>query len=94
MMSFLSTLPTFERGRSGQISICFGVFTLPMRCLTNAAISAGSTVVPARYFVAVLRGIFLKGVGFDVLWPQALAMVLYATIGLSLAVFAFRKEIA
>jgi ABC-2 type transport system permease protein len=53
-----------------------------------------STVVPARYFVAVLRGIFLKGVGLDVLWGQGLAMIAYAVVGLSLAVFAFRKEIA
>jgi ABC-2 type transport system permease protein len=53
-----------------------------------------STVVPARYFVVVLRGIFLKGVGLDVLWGQGLAMVAYAALGLALAVHAFRKEIA
>lgn len=53
-----------------------------------------STIVPARYFVVVLRGIFLKGVGLDVLWAQGLAMVAYAIIGLSLAVNAFRKQIA
>lgn len=53
-----------------------------------------STVVPARYFVVVLRGIYLKGVGLSVLWPQAAAMVAYAVIGLGLAVHAFKKEIA
>jgi ABC-2 type transport system permease protein len=52
-----------------------------------------STVVPARYFVVVLRGVFLKGVGLDVLWPQGLAMIAYAVAGLGLAVRAFRKEI-
>jgi ABC-2 type transport system permease protein len=52
-----------------------------------------SHVVPARYFLVVTRGIFLKGVGLDVLlWP-ALSMVLFATIGLALAVRAFRKEL-
>jgi ABC-2 type transport system permease protein len=51
-------------------------------------------VVPARYFVTVLRGIFLKGVGPEVLWPQGLAMVVFAAVGVSLAVRAFRKEIA
>ncbi len=50
--------------------------------------------VPARYFVVVLRGIFLKGVGVQVLWQQGLAMVAYAVIGLGLAAHAFRKEIA
>jgi ABC-2 type transport system permease protein len=52
-----------------------------------------STIVPARYFVVVLRGVFLKGVGAAVLWPQGAAMVLYAIVGLTLAVRAFHKEI-
>jgi ABC-2 type transport system permease protein len=53
-----------------------------------------SLVIPARYFVVVLRGIFLKGVGPEVLWIQGLAMIAFAIIGLTLAVRAFRKEIA
>jgi ABC-2 type transport system permease protein len=53
-----------------------------------------STIVPARYFVVVLRGVFLKGIGLHVLWAQGLAMVAYAVIGLGLAVRAFKKEIA
>ncbi len=52
-----------------------------------------SQVVPARYFIVVLRGIFLKGVGLDVLWVQGVAMVIFATAGLTLAVRAFHKEI-
>jgi ABC-2 type transport system permease protein len=51
-------------------------------------------LIPARYYVTVTRGIFLKGVGAAVLWPQALLMLLYAVIGLSLATRAFRKELA
>jgi ABC-2 type transport system permease protein len=50
-------------------------------------------VMPARYFVTVLRGIFLKGVGLDVLWPQSLGMALFAAVGLTLATLSFRKEI-
>ena len=56
-------------------------------------LQAISTVVPARYFITVMRGIFLKDVGLSVLWGQGMAMVLYATIGLTLAVRAFRKEL-
>jgi ABC-2 type transport system permease protein len=51
-------------------------------------------LVPARYYIAVTRGIFLKGVGVDVLWPQAAFMLLFATLGLTLATRAFRKELA
>jgi ABC-2 type transport system permease protein len=53
-----------------------------------------SLVVPARYFIVVLRGIFLKGVGPDVLWVQGFAMIAFAVLGLTLAVRSFRKEIA
>jgi len=50
-------------------------------------------LIPARYFVTVTRGIFLKGVGASVLWPQAVLMLLYAVLGLALATRAFRKEL-
>ncbi|MDP2957945.1 MAG: ABC transporter permease [Longimicrobiales bacterium] len=50
-------------------------------------------LVPARYYVAVTRGIMLKGVGISVLWPQALFMLAYALLGLALAVRFFRKEL-
>jgi ABC-2 type transport system permease protein len=53
-----------------------------------------SNVVPAKYFIVVLRGIFLKGVGLDVLWAQGVAMIVFACVGLSLAVLSFRKELA
>ncbi len=53
-----------------------------------------SLAVPARYFIVVVRGVFLKGVGPHVLWPQGLGMILFAIIGLGLAVRAFKKEIA
>jgi ABC-2 type transport system permease protein len=59
---------------------------LPLRLLTY--------VIPARYYVTVTKGIFLKGVGPAVLWADALAMVLFATAGLALAIRAFRKELA
>jgi ABC-2 type transport system permease protein len=53
-----------------------------------------SNIVPAKYFIVVLRGIFLKGVGVDVLWAQGVGMVLFALAGLGLAVRSFHKELA
>ena len=50
-------------------------------------------LVPARYFLVVTRGIFLKGVGPEVLWSEGLLMVLYAFAGLGLAAHSFRKEL-
>jgi len=51
-------------------------------------------LIPARYYVTVTRGIFLKGVGVSVLWPQAMLMLVYAVLGLTLATRAFKKELA
>jgi ABC-2 type transport system permease protein len=50
-------------------------------------------LVPARYFITVTRGIFLKGVGVSVLWPQAVLMLLFAVGSLVLATRAFKKEL-
>lgn len=50
-------------------------------------------LVPARYFLVVTRGIFLKGIGVDVLRVPGLLMVLFAAVGLFLAVRVFKKEL-
>jgi len=57
------------------------------------ALRAVTYLVPARYFITVTRGIFLKGVGAGVLWGDAVFMVAYAALGLGLATFMFRKEL-
>jgi ABC-2 type transport system permease protein len=50
-------------------------------------------LVPARYFLVVTRGIFLKGVGIEVLRLQGLLMIVFAAVGLLLAIHVFKKEI-
>ncbi|MEX2261316.1 MAG: ABC transporter permease [Bryobacteraceae bacterium] len=45
-------------------------------------------VVPARYFVTILKGIFLKGVGWEVLWPSILLLMAY---GIAVFLLATRK---
>ncbi|OFW33731.1 MAG: ABC transporter permease [Acidobacteria bacterium RIFCSPLOWO2_12_FULL_60_22] len=49
---------------------------------------------PLRYFLEIIRAIFLKGVGADILWPQMLALALLGTATLSLASQRFRKTLA
>jgi ABC-2 type transport system permease protein len=48
---------------------------------------------PLRYFLVVLRGSYLKGVGMDILWPQMLAMAGLGAALLVTAVLRFRKAI-
>jgi ABC-2 type transport system permease protein len=51
-------------------------------------------IVPARYFVAILKGVFLKGTGLETLWPQFLFLSAYAAIVFAVAVKKMRAKIA
>lgn len=50
-------------------------------------------LIPARYFIVVTRGIFLKGVGPEALWVQGTLMIIFAAIGLLFSIKAFKKEL-
>lgn len=50
-------------------------------------------LVPARYFVALLKGIYLKGVGLEVLAPQALLLAAFSVVMLTIATIKFRKNL-
>jgi ABC-2 type transport system permease protein len=65
----------------------FPISTMPqwLQYLTYAS--------PLRYFLVVLRGTYLKGVGWDILWPQMLAMAALGVGLLGTAVLRFRKAI-
>lgn len=58
------------------------------------AIQGLTYVVYARYFVTALKAVFLKGSGVAALWPQLLALAVYAACVLGLAARAFRKRLA
>jgi ABC-2 type transport system permease protein len=49
--------------------------------------------IPLRYYLTVLRGVFLKGVGLDVLWPQGLAMLVIGVAILAIARLRFRQRL-
>ena len=51
-------------------------------------------LIPLRYFVVILRGIFLKGVGLETLWPQALALFGWGAAILTLAYMRSSKRLA
>jgi ABC-2 type transport system permease protein len=48
---------------------------------------------PLRYFLVIIRGVFLKGVGMEILWPQFIAMMVLGLIVFISAVKRFRKRL-
>lgn len=71
----------------------FSGFVFPIENMPGP-IQAITYVVPLRYFITIVRGIFLKGVGLDVLWPDVLALTGWGVAILALAVVRSRKTLA
>jgi ABC-2 type transport system permease protein len=51
-------------------------------------------LLPLRYFLVILRGLFLKGVGLETFWPQALALFVWGAAVLTLATLRSSKRLA
>lgn len=74
---------------------------LVLLCGATTPISAMPTFVqwltyldPLRYFVEVARGILLKGVGLEALWPQVLILLGFATVLMTLSIHQFRRQLS
>jgi ABC-2 type transport system permease protein len=50
-------------------------------------------IIPARYFVAILKGIFMKGSGIGLLWQETLLLTVYGLIVFIAANRRFQKRI-
>lgn len=57
-------------------------------------VQAVTYLIPARYYIVVLRELFLKGGGMRTMWDEALFLFLFAFIMLGLAVKRFQKKVA
>jgi ABC-2 type transport system permease protein len=66
-------------------------FIFPIENMPKA-IQYATYIVPLRYFLVIVRGIFLKGIGLRLLWPQAVALAAWGAVVLSLAVMRSRKR--
>jgi ABC-2 type transport system permease protein len=82
MMNFFFSMPAFML--SG--------FAFPIRNMP-VAVQWLTYLNPLRYFMDILRGIFLKGVGVSALWPQMAALAVYGVAVLSLSALRFRKNL-
>jgi ABC-2 type transport system permease protein len=67
-------------------------FAFPIRNMP-VAVQYLTYLNPIRYFIEIVRGIFLKGAGVDVLWPQMAAMAVYGITVLGLSAMRFQKKL-
>jgi drug efflux transport system permease protein len=81
-LAFLTFLP----------SIYLSGLLFPIEGMPAAAQYLAS-VIPLTYFLRIVRGIVLKGVGFDYLWPNLVPLVIFGATIFSLAVLKFRKTL-
>ncbi len=58
------------------------------------AIQAVTHFVPARYFVTILKGIFLRGVGLEVLWVDFLFLIAFSSLVFVAATLKLRQKLA
>jgi ABC-2 type transport system permease protein len=56
-------------------------------------IQPATYLIPLRYFLVIVRGIFLKGVGLETLWPQAVALLTWGLVVLALATLRSSKRL-
>ena len=96
---FVSTISQTQQ-QAMMTSIFF--FLMPMIYLSGfifpienmpAWIQPFTYLIPLRYFLVIVRGIFLKGIGLEVLWPQALALFTWGAVVLALATLRSSKRL-
>jgi ABC-2 type transport system permease protein len=73
-------------------SILLSGFFFPIASMPKP-IQAITYVVPARYFMVITRGIFLKGAGLRELWPQLAMLAVYSSLMLLAGIRSFRKSV-
>jgi len=95
---FISTICSTQQ--QAQISTFF--FTMPAFTLSGFAFPIENMpewvqyltyINPLRYFLVIIRGVFLKANGLDILWPQVLALSILGTIMILLSSLRFQKRL-
>jgi len=70
----------------------FSGFAFPIRNMP-VAVQYISLLDPLRYYMVLVRGLFLKGIGFEVLWPQMAALAAYGALILGVSALRFHKTL-
>jgi ABC-2 type transport system permease protein len=82
MSATLMSIPTFMLS-----GFAYPIHNMPI------AVQYLTYLNPLRYLIEIVRGIFLKGTGISVLWPQMLALLVYGMVIIGLSASSFRKTL-
>jgi ABC-2 type transport system permease protein len=74
-------------------SIMLSGYVFPIASLPHF-LQLVSRFLPATHFIAIARGIIIRGAGFTDLWPNVAALLVLCTILIALSTRAFRKTIS
>ena len=95
---FLSTISRTQQQAMMGTSLFFQPFFLlsgfsfPIRNMPEA-VQWLTYLNPVRYFMEIVRGVFLQGAGLNTLWPQVTALAVFGVVILSLSVQRFHKQL-
>ena len=74
-------------------SVLLSGFMFPREAMPEFFFQLGR-ILPLTFYLQIMRGIVLKGVGIAALWPQVGALLIYTSIVLTISVLKFRKKLA
>lgn len=74
-------------------SVLLSGFMFPREAMPEIFYQLGK-VLPLTFYLQIMRGIVLKGVGIKALWPQVCALILFTSVVLTISVLKFRKKLA
>jgi len=67
-------------------------FTFPIENMPKA-IQVITYIIPLRYFMVIIRGVILKGIGFAELWPEQLVLLIMGVAILTFSILRFKKKL-
>jgi ABC-2 type transport system permease protein len=74
-------------------SIILSGFIFPIEAMPSV-VQWIAWCLPLTHFLPILRGVILKGIGIEILWPEAIWLLTFTILILLVAAFRFRKRLA
>jgi ABC-2 type transport system permease protein len=95
---FISTVSSTQQEAAMSIFLFLPVmnllsgFAFPITSMPKVA-QYLTYLIPLRYYLEIVRGIFLKGVGINILWPQTLALLVMGIAVIAFSSLRFHKRL-